>query len=188
MNSELRRQIYNNMNLRETDELLGIWQSNDRVEWTETTFLVIKEILESRDVEIPKQGEPINELEIGKVRDENYGFTEMELKIIDDENPPDFYDPFDVLEISKWIDVAAKASIIIVIVLGLTELPRTQNIVMSYFANDQMFVVIGTLIAFGIFGVGVALQIAVTYFPLRALADILKVLMEMEFNSRKAKL
>jgi hypothetical protein len=31
-------------------------------------------------VEIPKQGEPINELEIGKVRDENYGFTEMELK------------------------------------------------------------------------------------------------------------
>ena len=55
MNHELRDQIYNNMNLRETDELLEIWQTNDRVEWSETTFEVIKEILKSRGVKSPSR-------------------------------------------------------------------------------------------------------------------------------------
>jgi len=31
----------------------------------------------------------------------------------------------------------------------------------------------------------VGLQIAITYFPLKALAQILRILMEMEFRSRK---
>lgn len=152
-----------------------------------TTFDVVKEILESRGVEIPEQDQPIKEHDKEKEQDESYGFTELELKIVDDENPAEFYDPLEIFELSKWIENAAKASIIIVIVLGLTELPRTQNIVMSYFFNNQRFIFIGTIIALGILGVSVVFQIAVTYFPLRALAHILKVLMEMEFNSRKAK-
>src|SRR6266508_5018517 len=61
MNNDLRRQIHSNMNLKETDELLEVWQTNDRVEWTEITFEVIKEILKYRGVEIPEQDEPIYE-------------------------------------------------------------------------------------------------------------------------------
>ena len=33
------------------------------------------------------------------IQDEEYEFSEMELKIIDDENPPEFYDPFEVLKV-----------------------------------------------------------------------------------------
>ena len=59
MSSDLREPIYNNMNLKETDELLNIWQTNDRVEWTETAFQVVKEILLDRIIEIPPQNPAI---------------------------------------------------------------------------------------------------------------------------------
>lgn len=187
VNDQLRNQIYNNMNLKETEELLEIWQTNDRVEWTDTTFEVVKEILTKRGMEAPDQDKPIYEYDEEKDNKEDASFTELELKIIDDENPPVFFDPFDVLKISKWIEIAATASIIIVIALGLTELPRTRSIVWSYFPNDPRLAIIATLIALGIWCITVALQVTVTYFPLRALAQILKVLVEMEFNSRKVK-
>jgi hypothetical protein len=61
MNDDLSNQIYNNLNLRETDELLEIWQTNDHVEWTDIAFDVIQEILKNRQEELPLQNEPIVE-------------------------------------------------------------------------------------------------------------------------------
>ncbi len=63
MTDDLRNQVFNNLNLLETDDLIDIWKKNDRVEWSETTFDVVREILQNRFVEIPKQNEPILEYE-----------------------------------------------------------------------------------------------------------------------------
>ncbi len=61
MSNNLRKQIYNSLNLKQTDELLEIWQKNDRVEWTDTTFEVLQEILQERLGELPPQNEPVFE-------------------------------------------------------------------------------------------------------------------------------
>jgi hypothetical protein len=59
MDDGLYLQVYNNLNLKETDELVKIWQTNDRIEWTETAFNAIREILNERLGEIPPQNMPI---------------------------------------------------------------------------------------------------------------------------------
>jgi hypothetical protein len=184
MRNSLNEQVYQNMNLRETDDLLEIWQKNDRVKWSEAAFEVIKEILQERRTEIPAQDMPIFEYSDEELEKETYDFSEEELAIIDDKNPPEFYNPFEVLKISKWIEKAALASIAITIVGGLTAIPETRSIVMSYLYGNPSLGFLATLITLAIFVVATLLQIAVLYFPLRALAYILKVLMQMEFNSR----
>jgi Tfp pilus assembly protein PilF len=48
MKNDIRTQIKNNMMLKETEELLKIWQTGDTDEWEEETFEIIKEILIQR--------------------------------------------------------------------------------------------------------------------------------------------
>lgn len=50
-----KQQIYNHMQLKETDELLEIWIENNRDEWTEEAFGIIQEILQERLGEVPEQ-------------------------------------------------------------------------------------------------------------------------------------
>lgn len=111
MSSDLREQIYARMNLKETDELLEIWQNNDRFEWADAAFDIVNEILKERGVEVPEQGEPIYDHNEEENDEKDYGFSEEELMIIDDENPPAFYDPFDVLLTTKRIDWTAKGMV-----------------------------------------------------------------------------
>ena len=61
MSNGLRKQIRENFDLKETDEIVEIWTTNDRVEWSETAFDIMKEILEQRLGEIPPQNEPVLE-------------------------------------------------------------------------------------------------------------------------------
>jgi hypothetical protein len=61
MSDDFRKQIYNTLKLKETDELVEIWKINDRVEWSELAFDVIREILQQRLGEIPPQDEPVYE-------------------------------------------------------------------------------------------------------------------------------
>jgi len=58
MNDNFRSQIRNNLNQKETDELVEIWQKHNQNEWTELTFDVIQEILKDRQVELPMQDKP----------------------------------------------------------------------------------------------------------------------------------
>ena len=54
----LKRQIYERMVVKKTDELLKIWRKGDVQEWTPSAFAVIKQILQERQVEIPhRKGE-----------------------------------------------------------------------------------------------------------------------------------
>ena len=61
MSDDFRKQLHRNFNQKTTDELIEIWQTNDRVEWSEMTFDVVREILQDRGVDIPPQDEPITE-------------------------------------------------------------------------------------------------------------------------------
>ena len=61
MSSDLRKQVYANLNSKDTEELLDIWKTNDRVEWSDLAFEVLEEILSQRVDNLPKQNEPILE-------------------------------------------------------------------------------------------------------------------------------
>jgi tetratricopeptide (TPR) repeat protein len=48
MPNSLRTQIYNNLESKDTDELLEIWQNGDAQEWSEAAFEIVEEILRKR--------------------------------------------------------------------------------------------------------------------------------------------
>jgi hypothetical protein len=58
MSDEFRKQLYGNFNNKSTDELIEIWQTNNRTEWSEMTFDVIREILLERLPVLPSQDGP----------------------------------------------------------------------------------------------------------------------------------
>lgn len=184
MSSDFRKQVYNNLNLKDTDELVEIWKRNDHVEWTETTFSVIQEILQERLDELPPQGEPIIEY----VDDDDNDVDESEDKtdfdfIIDGADLPEFYNPYEVLRLETWLHHAAIVAIIASIIYNLLGLQQMQRTVLGFFNNNEMNFV-AWLIAIVIYVFAAGLQCILIYFPLKALGSILRILMEMEFNSR----
>ncbi len=182
MSLELRKQIREALELKPTDELLEIWKTNDRVEWSEEAFEAVREILKRRRVKAGRQGPAIHEHPTEEEKDAE--FTELELKIIDDENPPDFYDPMAVLQTSRWLEIAAKVMIGLAIAANLVSIRSSYNIAQSYLYRYPNAPVV-YLVTFLLFVLNTAIGVVVAYFPLVALARILKILMEMEFNSRK---
>jgi len=183
MSDEIRRQIYNELNLRETEDLLEIWRKNDRKEWSDIAFEVIREILSKRLDEIPPQEIPGDDQEEQESFEDNR-LEEWEVKLLDDENQPELYDTLEVLKLRDNINKVATGVIVAYVLLGLSNLqfgrallrgmPMSFSETMQSLPNE-----IFTILAVG-------LQIVLTYFPLKALAQILRILMEMEFRSRKA--
>jgi len=55
MVDDLRKHIYNNLNLRETEDLLEIWQKRNIDEWREEVFEIIEQILLGRLGNLPPQ-------------------------------------------------------------------------------------------------------------------------------------
>jgi tetratricopeptide (TPR) repeat protein len=64
MSDTLRAQIYNNLIIKSTEELLEIWQSGDPSEWQEEVFEIIKEILLKRLGYVPPQSNEAQALRI----------------------------------------------------------------------------------------------------------------------------
>ena len=62
----LYAQIYNKLQEKETEELLEIWQQNNRDEWSDNAFTAIHEILFERMGSDPPQQEALPEDETGK--------------------------------------------------------------------------------------------------------------------------
>jgi hypothetical protein len=185
MNEEFRRQVYDNMNLKETDELVEIWRANDHLEWSDEAFEVIAEILRDRAVDLASQVQLPSQKTAGE-ESEDDGLTTEELRIIDDVNPPEFYDPFEVLKLEKWIEWAIRAVVVMTIAYNLIRYPSFISMVGAYFPQSPTSVFVYA-IALGIMGLNAVIGIVIYYFILRTLAQILSILMEMEFNSRKAK-
>lgn len=184
MSDEFREQIYNELNLRETEDLLEIWQTNDHDEWSETAFDVIKEILSERLGEIPPQNSSEGEPEEIFEDDD---LDEWEAKALDDESQPEFYSTLDVINLKSNINKVAKAVVVVFALLNLIAMQNYVSIVGSYFVGrDLSFTPLVYFIAFVLTCLNAAVGIALVYFPLQALAHILRILMEMEFRSRKA--
>src|SRR5512140_2171792 len=104
MSTDLHEQIYRNMNLKETEELLAIWQANNREEWSDEAMEIVRDILTERAVEIPIQTEPVSEENEGKEEIQEDDLDEWEIKLLEDENQPDFYDTIEVIGLKKNID------------------------------------------------------------------------------------
>jgi hypothetical protein len=182
MNNERQEQIRKNLNLKNIYELLEIWKTNDRVAWSDATFEVLKEILKDKMREVPPQDEPI--LDNDENAEGNDGLEEWEADLLDNEKQPELYDTLEVVMLRQMINKVAIASIIVYTLLGLLNFSFIrmlfQGVVLSpseigLSIPDMMFTTLST-----------GFRIAVTYFPLKALEQILRMLMEMEFNSRKA--
>src|SRR5258708_1659736 len=62
MDDELRSQIYNNLNRRETEVLLDIWKKHKLDEWQAEAFEIIKAILLERLGDVPPQSDSLMEL------------------------------------------------------------------------------------------------------------------------------
>ena len=160
-------------------------EANNKKEWSEAAFEAIKEILNGRGVEIPEQGIFVSDkTENGGNETESEEFTELETKILDDENPPAFYDPFEVLKISDWTEFVAKVTVGFALVYTLTQYSTFRNIIHSYYANNpipflEVFLTLVLITISFVIGAGF------TYFTLMALSKGLRILMEMEYNSRK---
>jgi len=184
MDNSLRHEIHNRMNLKETDELLEIWQKNDRAEWSEEAFDVVRDVLKERGVDIPKQGQPVYVHQEVK-NNELHDFTDEERRIMDDRNPPAFYDPLDALLTARQIDKIAKVMVGFIAVYSVANFPESFGIVQAYFLrnpNSALMYLVTLLLVAANAGIGMI----VAYLPLKALSRVLRILMEMEFNSRKA--
>jgi hypothetical protein len=179
MGDLLYNQIYNNLNQKSDDELLEIWQKNNRYEWTDTTFEAIQQILTERGEEVPPQGPAILEPE----RNDEADFIEDDLSEEDEESQTEFYKPVDVLLLIDWLGWAGKTAILIGVLNSLAVnypyiIAELEQFTPSSAANLITITIrVGASAFYGF----------VTYLTLRAIAYILKVLMEFEFNSRGVK-
>lgn len=179
MNKGLFEQIYANLNIKETEDLLEIWQTNNHNEWSDDAFTAIKKILVERGLEIPEQREfvtVIDETPDDKLED-------WEAALLDNEDQPELYDTLDVLSIRDNINVLAKASVIVYGLVGLLSTPFVSFAMMGIPIESNSFARFGYETFLILVNTGV--RIGLTYFPLKALSHILIILVEIEFNSRK---
>ena len=180
MNNDLREQIYKNLNLKDADELLEIWTTNDRVEWSDTTFDVIEELLRERIGQVPKQNEPVLE---HKAESEGERFEDWETKLLDEENQPVFYDTLEVLSLRDNINNVAKMAVIVYAFIGILNIPWISLLFEGIIPTLSEIKQFGLQFVVTILTLGI--RVATIYFPLIALTHILRILMEMEFRSRK---
>jgi hypothetical protein len=186
MSGNLRAQIRDRMDLKETAELLEIWQNNYRFEWSEEAFEIVREILKARGVEIPVQDEPVYEAE--KIEDEEAdedGLEEWEAKLLDEEDQPEFYDTLEDLKLKDNINKVTKAVVVIYALQSIPAFQQLSQTIASYFRDRQTFMPLIYFFSFIFVVLGSGISIAIVYFPLKALSQILRILMEMEFKSRK---
>jgi tetratricopeptide (TPR) repeat protein len=64
MSDTLQAQIYNHLIIKDTEELLEIWQSGDSSEWNEEVFQIVKEILIKRLGYVPPQSSEAQALQV----------------------------------------------------------------------------------------------------------------------------
>lgn len=181
MSDDLRGQIYRNLESKETDELLEIWKTNDHVEWSDIAFDALEEILKKRIDDLPPQNNPILEYQ----DEDDDDLEDWEAKLLDNENQPEFYDTLEVLTLNKNINKFAKIYIFVTIGLVIINFGYFQSLLQGVIPSlGELPSIIWSIL---ITSVAVGIDIVIVYFSLKALAYILRILMEMEFNSRGAK-
>ena len=120
-----------------------------------------------------------------EVINDDDGLEEWEEKLLDDKNQPELYDTLEILQLRDNVKTLSVAVIVVWILLGLLNFQFIRMLLLGVLIpSSALIAAIQPMI---ITTLAVGIQIAIIYFPLRALIQILRILMEMEFNSRKAK-
>lgn len=183
MNEKLRDHLYNNFSEKDTEELLDIWQTNNRVEWSNLAFEAIEDILKKRIGTLPTQNDPILDYDNENIFNKDDDLEEWEVKLLDNENQPELYDTLEVLNLKDNINKVAKAVVIINVIYAILNFQTFQGFFLGIFPSiDEIPSVLMSLFWTVLI---TGLNIVTIYFPLKALSHILRILMEMEFNSRK---
>jgi uncharacterized BrkB/YihY/UPF0761 family membrane protein len=88
--------------------------------------------------------------------------------------------------LEKWINKAVIAMIGITTLVSIFGFSKTKQIASSYFINQPGGDVSASIVAGVIITLNIIAVSALYYFLLRSLSSTLKILMEVEFNSRRA--
>ena len=178
MDESVWNAIYDHLFWKDTDELIGYWQRHDEEEWTAGAFEVMEKILIERLGKLPSKDE-IDELlmTMDAMEEKSNPFTE--LKTLINDNDPVFYEPNKVTLLIKWIFRSLNLLIILYILQFVFDNFRLFRGVFD--GNFEIFSIV-----FGIiFNLGNLLITIVAIFILyKALGYVLKILKEMEVNSR----
>jgi small-conductance mechanosensitive channel len=128
-------------------------------------------------------GKNANKEEDNKLTDDEPGLETWEAKLLDSEDQPDFFDTLDIVELIRKLNKAANWVLVLNVLLGIYNLPITSLIISGFLPQfseapyifwNSLLIVVGTVI-----------NILPPYLLLKASVYILRILMEMEFNSRK---
>ena len=187
MSEDLRSQILHHFQAYRVEELVEIWTTNDRTELSEQTFEVIGEILSERLNSLPPQNQPVTDIPEEEPDEKLFFVVEAgSERFLDPDLAPVFYRPKEVLWMNYWLNRAAKAAVVIMILISLPEFTSLKTIIFSFFSNsvNPNWEPIAWLIAIILGVLGIALNCFFVYFSLKALASLLIILMEMEYNSR----
>jgi hypothetical protein len=111
--------------------------------------------------------------------------TKLNKKTADETGVPVFYKPQDILWLEKWINRAAIVMIGITALVSLFDFASTKQIASAYFINQPGGDVSASIAAGVIIALNIIFVSALYYFLLRSLSSALKILMEVEFNSRR---
>jgi hypothetical protein len=116
---DFRNQVFSTLSLKETDELVEIWQKNDRSEWSDTAFDVIQQILRTRIGQFPRQDAPIYE---HTEQDTNEDFDDKINKIIElsEEN--------DIRGLAKILDYDSNLKVCLEAAMALAQLDDERGI------------------------------------------------------------
>jgi hypothetical protein len=177
------QQVYERMNLRGTEELLVIWAKNDRVEWSDLTFEVIKSILHERSVAPTAQNDPVyahpSPKGISYKLKEFLGISEEADRLTaDGETANLFYRPQKVALLQKWIRLTVIVVIVANVVPAILSLFSVKWTVM-YFGDRWGLISYAASILVALVG-GIVLPVT----ALKGISYILNILMQLECNSR----
>jgi hypothetical protein len=153
--------IFNIQNLKETEELIEIWQKSDREEWSEEALGVIREILSERLGYLPEVLNP---------------------EELIDEYTPEFYSPKEVDRLTKWLQFLPIPFLCVIILRQILTFGELRSIVSSVMYGLPIMI---SFVSILFFFTNIIISIVLYIIPMIILKVILKIILQMEMNSRK---
>ncbi len=170
-NEQWPEQIRIRMEQKTTEELLDIWKKNDRGEWTDAAFEVIREILAARIGSLPAQGEDIVDSE------------EKVDEALEDEDTYHIYE--DLVRVSSlargfsWICLGlAVLALVVDIVLLLASVTVENQMGWGWFSLDRVWIPLTSSLPPLLFS-------GFLFVALRAIAEGIYVLLDIEDSTRR---
>ena len=182
MSDDLHDQIAASLSHKSTDELVEIWTTNDRAEWSDAAFGVIEAILKERLGTLPTQNQPI-------LKDVEQKAASTVLETPTEEAGPSgyepvFYQPRKVLELVRSLNRLVPIAVLVIAISGIPIVFSLGDIFFTIFIYSAFGVLIAWTIAIVMGLLIIAVECLIVLLLLKATAYILRILMEMEFNSR----